>query len=301
MRNKRGVWVIKCIAAIIFFVAAFLVNVNYGSKYESFDIEKSISQMLEIILIFIGLFVLIPHKKAELANKTKGFNKKMLVTIFCTLVIIPTTVILGLEFLGEEKYYLLSSIIIAESILMCFFSFERKKASSRELVTISVMCALAIVGRIVFAAIPQFKPMAAVIIISGVAFGGGTGFLIGAVSAFVSNFYFGQGSWTLWQMLAFGIVGFLSGFLTDTGLLKKNHIALSIFGFLAVIFIYGGIVNISSTLMYMPTFSFNAMLGSWVLGLPFDLVHGASTVLFVWFVGVPVLEKLERIKLKYGI
>ena len=93
------------------------------------------------------------------------------------------------------------------------FAFENRKPKARELVIISSLCAIGVVGRTAFFMLPQFKPVAAIVIISGVAFGGETGFLVGAITAFVSNFFFGQGPWTPWQMFSFGIIGFLAGIM----------------------------------------------------------------------------------------
>ena len=82
------------------------------------------------------------------------------------------------------------------------------------LAMIALLCALAIAGRVAFFFLPQIKPIAAVVILAGVSFGGEVGFVTGALSAFVSNFYFGQGSWTPFQMVALGLVGFLPAYFS---------------------------------------------------------------------------------------
>ena len=129
------------------------------------------------------------------------------------------------------------------------FLFEKRKPQTKELVVLSVLCAAATAGRAAFYMLPQFKPVAAIVIISGICFGGEAGFLVGAVTGFVSNFFFGQGPWTPWQMFSFGIIGFLSGVLFRKGLLKKTKGALCIFGGLSTLIIYGGIMNSSSVIM----------------------------------------------------
>jgi energy-coupling factor transport system substrate-specific component len=70
------------------------------------------------------------------------------------------------------------------------------------------MCGIAITSRAIFIWLPHFKPMTAIIIITGIAFGTESGFLAGTISEFVSNFIFGQGPWTQWQMFALGIADF---------------------------------------------------------------------------------------------
>ena len=92
--------------------------------------------------------------------------------------------------------------------------------------------------------LPQIKPIAAVVILAGVSFGGEVGFVTGALSAFVSNFYFGQGSWTPFQMVALGLVGFFAGVFFYGRESKRWLVAL--YGFFAVVIIYGAIVDLNT-------------------------------------------------------
>ena len=149
--------------------------------------------------------------------------------------------------------------------------------------------------------VPQFKPVVAIVILTGVCLGGETGFLVGAVTGFVSNMFFGQGPHTPWQMFAFGIIGFLAGVLFQKGFLRKEKSALCIFGGLATFFIYGGIMNPSSVLTMQPNPTIEMFLLAYVRGIPFDLIHAASTVIFLWLIAKPMIEKIERIKTKYGL
>lgn len=73
------------------------------------------------------------------------------------------------------------------------------------------MISFAVIGRVIFYMTPQVKPCAAIIIITGIALGKKAGFLTGAMTAFVSNFFMGQGPWTPWQMVAFGLLGYIFG------------------------------------------------------------------------------------------
>ena len=90
------------------------------------------------------------------------------------------------------------------------WSFEKRKPKTREVVVLAVMTSIATLGRVIFFMLPQFKPCVAIIIITGIMLGKQSGFLCGALTAFVSDFFFGQGPWTPWQMFAFGIIGFIS-------------------------------------------------------------------------------------------
>jgi len=179
--------------------------------------------------------------------------------------------------------------------------FEGRKPQARELVIIAVLTAIAVVGRAAFFMLPQFKPVVALVIISGVAFGGEAGFLVGAMTGFVSNFFFGQGPWTPYQMFAFGTIGFLAGILFRKGLLSRTPVSLAVFGAFATFIIYGGIINPSFVMIYQSAPTWEMLLLAYLHVIPFDLVHAAATLTFMLVISEPMLEKLDRIKVKYGL
>lgn len=220
---------------------------------------------------------------------------------FLILIMIPLTIYIGVYFLGGRKYYFISLLIILETLIPFFMIFESRKPQVREIVVISVLCAIAVAGRTAFFMLPQFKPVIALVIIAGVCFGGETGFLVGAVTGFVSNFFFGQGPWTPWQMFSLGIIGFLAGVLFKKGFLQKNKSALCIFGLLATFVIYGGIMNSTMLVLSQATPTVEMLMVAYMSGAPFDLIHGIATAFFLWFIAEPMIEKLERIKIKYGL
>ena len=217
------------------------------------------------------------------------------------LLTIPLTIFLGVTFLDDRKYYVVSMLILLETMIPFALVFERRKPQARELVVIAVLCAIAVAGRAAFFMLPHFKPVVALVIIAGVAFGGEAGFLVGAMTGFVSNFFFGQGPWTPWQMFAFGVIGFLAGVLFRKGLLRRGRLPLALFGAAAAVMIYGGLVNPASILMIQPNPTWEMFLLAYLRGLPFDLVHAAATVTFILLISKPMLEKLDRIKIKYGL
>lgn len=217
------------------------------------------------------------------------------------LLLIPLTVFFGMAYLQDRKYYFISLLIILEAMLPFAVVFEGRRPQARELVVISVLCAIAVIGRAAFAFIPQFKPVAAIVIIAAVCFGGETGFLVGAISAFVSNFFFGQGPWTPWQMFSFGIIGFIAGVLYQTGILRRRRTSLCLFGFLSAAFIYGGIMNPASVVIWQSSPTKEMFVSAYAMGLPFDLIHGASTAIFLWLGAIPMCEMLDRIKTKYNM
>lgn len=252
------------------------------------------------------LFTLLRPKKFCIVNEQTAvekqkLSKRTLVATAMILIIIPLTIYVGIYCLGDRKYYFISMLIILETMLPFVMVFEGRRPRARELIIIAVLCAIAVAGRIAFFMLPQFKPVVAIVIIAGLAFGGEAGFLVGAVSGFVSNMFFGQGPWTPWQMFAYGVIGFLAGVLFKKGFLRRNTIALCIFGGLSTFFIYGGIMNPAMVLMFQAKPTIEMFYLAYIRGIPFDLVHAAATVFFLWFCSRPMLEKLDRIKVKYGL
>ena len=152
--------------------------------------------------------------------KIKKNSYKSFISLLLIFIIIPTTIYFGWKF-SERQFYIVSLLIIIYATIPFFLMFENRKPQARELVVLAVMCVIAVTSRGAFIWIPHFKPMIAVIIIAGVALGAEAGFLTGAITGFVSNFIFGQGIWTPWQMFAYGMAGFLGGFLYKKGLLSN--------------------------------------------------------------------------------
>ena len=124
---------------------------------------------------------------------------------------------------------------------------------------------------------------------------------MGALTMLTSNVLFGQGPWTPWQMFAMGIIGFLAGVLFRKGLLRRSRVSLCVFGALCSVVIYGGIMNPASALMWAHTLNWKLLLTYYLTGFPWDLVRAAATVFFLWFMAEPMLDKLDRIKVKYNL
>lgn len=198
-------------------------------------------------------------------------------------------------------YYFTSMCIIVISIFIFLWSFEKRKPKTREIVTLAVMTALAVVGRLAFFMTPQVKPCAAIIIITGVMLGRQSGFLCGALTAFVSGFFFGQGPWTPWQMIAFGIIGFLSGVLFSKKNIKYayNKWIIPIYGFLATFVIYGFILDTATVFMYTDTPKTETFVATYLSGIGFNLIHAASTFVVLFLISNATIKKLERLKIKY--
>ena len=242
-----------------------------------------------------------PPVRVQTPREQRKLSKRTLAAAISILLLIPLTIFIGAYYLGGMHYYLIAMVILIETMLPFFLVFEGRKPQARELVVIAVLCAIGVVGRGAFFMLPSFKPVLALVIISGVAFGGEAGFLVGAMTMVASNVLFGQGPWTPFQMFAAGIIGFLAGVLFRKGLLRRSRVSLCIFGAICTVVIYGGIMNPAAALIYARTLNWKLLMTYYVSGIPVDLVHATATVLFLWFAAEPMLEKLDRIKVKYGL
>lgn len=242
-----------------------------------------------------------PDYLIQTPREKRRLTKRALVGTALILLLIPLTLFIGVYYLGGKKYYFISLLILLETMLPFFLVLEGRRPQARELVIIAVLCAIGVAGRAALFMLPEFKPVLALTIIAGVAFGGETGFLVGSMTMLVSNMLFSQGPWTPWQMFAMGIIGFLAGVLFRKGLLRRSRSALCVFGALMAILIYGGIMNPASALIWVRELNGKILLTYYLSGFPMDCIHAAATVVFLWFGAEPMLEKLDRIKVKYGL
>ena len=216
------------------------------------------------------------------------------------LLLIPLTVFVGSHFLNTGKYLFVSLVVMLEASLPFYLLFESRRPNARELAATAVMTAAAVAGRAAFYMLPQFKPVLAVVVITGASFGSHTAFLVGSLSMLISNFMFGQGPWTPWQMFSMGIVGAAAGLIFDKGLLPQRRELLALFGFFAAVFIYGGIVNPSTLFIMHNEVNLASVTAAYAAGLPLDVIHGAATLGFLYVLAPDVLKKLERLRVKYG-
>ena len=234
-------------------------------------------------------------------NDTK-LSHRTLMACFMILVVIPLIIYLGITLGHDRKYYIVSLGIIVCTMLPFFMVFEDRKPQARELIIIAVLSAIGVAGRAAFFMLPQFKPVVAIVIISAVCFGAEAGFLVGAMTGFVSNFFFAQGPWTPWQMFSFGIIGFIAGILFKKGKLQKRKISLCIYGGLSTFFIYGFLLDTATWLIFpYSNMTLEGIIPIYLSGIPFNIVHAIATVFFLAVISKPMIEKLDRIKEKYGL
>ncbi len=297
------------IAMLVFFYATSITDLSMLIGKEGISASGEQQLLLYFVLIAaLGVFIAAIGRRSarsamvQIPAKQRKLSKRTLVAAVLIVLCIPLTIFAGVMYLGNRHYNITALLVLMECMVPFFLVFESRKPKARELVTIAVLCAIGVAGRSAFFMLPQFKPVLALVIIAGVAFGGETGFLVGAVTMLVSNVLFSQGPWMPWQMFSMGIIGFLAGVLFRKGLLRRSRGSLATFGAFAAVIIYGGIMNPAAALMYnAQSINWNMLKAYYVSGLPMDLIHAAATVIFILIAAEPMLEKLERIKVKYGL
>lgn len=226
-------------------------------------------------------------------------KKSGIVTLLVFLLLIPVTLYVG-TILPGRSYYITGTLIIIELMIPFLLAFEGRKPQARELVVIAVLCAIAIAGRVAIP-LPNFKAAFAIIMLAGIAFGPETGFMVGAITAFSSNFFYGQGPYTPWQMMAYGAGGMLAGFLFKKGLLPRKPVVMAIFGFFAVILWVGPLLDCSHIFLMLTNIDKTSVIATFVSGFYVNLSQAICTVLVMLIFGNPLLEKIDRVKLKYGM
>lgn len=237
----------------------------------------------------------------------KGIKRnRSLVLTLLTALVMGATIFAGSMLGGDRVYYVISVLVAIYSLVPFFVGFERRKPQLRELVVIAVLIALGVIGRQAFFMLPQMKPVLAISIIAGASLGPGAGFLVGAMIAFVSNFFFGQGPWTPWQMMALGLAGMFAGLIFQKWNRRErkpsrlHKISACVFGLLSGYF-YGLVVDLWTLFGYTEKPSLSAYLIVKSTAVWFDTVLAISTFVFLWVLYAPMIKKLNRIKLKYGM
>ena len=296
-------------------------------------------------------------------------KKRLRVSTLIIFIFIPVILALSIFSFGSGWYLLLSFIVLFLVMAPFFMVFEHRKPKAREIVLIGTVSALTVVIHLIFHIILPIQIGTAMVIIAGISLGPESGFLVGALSRFVVNFFIGQGMWTPWQMFCWGLLGFLAGlafnlnkedelksssfkmvmgpllaiifaeilayisFLIwpgeDTGILSWriyvfgaagllagvilqrkrmpiDGLTLSLFTFFTAFIIYGGIMNFASMLTGANApgsdgVSFEALRALYISGAPYDLLHAATATVCIFLIGEPMIKKLERVKIKYGI
>ena len=241
------------------------------------------------------------QEKSIKENRAGRRSVKQWIALGLVIIGIPAVLLLSWQ-MGDRKYYLTSMLVLLCAVAAFWLSFERRRPKTREMVLIAVMCAIAVASRAAFIMFPQFKPIVGIVMICGMALGPQAGFMTGSISAFVSNFIFGQGAWTPWQMFAFGLAGLLAGYLCRAGVMTSGKRLVTAFiGGGMILVLIGPILDTCTLLTMSSVINTEAVGTVYLSGLPFNAVHGAAVFLTLLILAHPMIEKLDRIKVKYGL
>ena len=244
-------------------------------------------------------------------------NRHTLSIVLEVVALFATPIILAVEMIYFPDFTAVSSIILAIiSVALFMLSFEAKKPSVANLVPTAVFSALGAAGRIAFAPLAYVKPVSAVAIFAGAFLGRHAGFLVGALSALLSNVFFGQGSWTPWQMYAWGLVGYLGGLLAtfisacasskrpSVQQSEKPHklppFLLMIWAFISGPF-FGLVMNVYFVIGFVHSLTLESALLAFAASIPLDLTHGVATLVFLILLWLPWQTSVSRILTKYNL
>lgn len=227
---------------------------------------------------------------------TAKFKKALPAALF--LLAAAAAAALGCTVFRSRAYAFLAAAIALLACAPFALHFERSAPSAMRLALIAMLTALSVVGRILFAPLQSFKPVAAITILTALYFGPEAGFLTGALSALISNFYFGQGMWTPFQMFAWGVIGLIAGWAAPR--LKKSLPALCAFGAAAGL-LYSLILDVYSALWFDNAFDLARYFALVASSAPVTLIYAVSNVFFLLLLARPVGKKIQRIIEKYGL
>ncbi|MGN0038644.1 MAG: ECF transporter S component [Coriobacteriales bacterium] len=222
----------------------------------------------------------------------QALETPLLVAVPCALVLCAV--------LQLDQAALLSVLVACAALLVFMGGWETSKPTPRQVMPTVVLAALAAAGRILFAPIPDFKPVTAICIIAGIMFGKRSGFMVGALAALASNFFFGQGPWTPWQMYAWGLSGYVAGALAARGVFERHPRAVYAWGFVAPL-IFGALLNGWYVIGFVRPIEPATVLLAYAAGLPLDILHSVATELFLLLLYAPWVRKLTRIRDKYAL
>lgn len=223
---------------------------------------------------------------------------KKLIIIF-TAVIVILLMLITLNKDAQTGISLIITLGVFLILFMSYFYFEKSNSGTKEIAVIATLSAFAAVSRMVFAPIPNVKPVTFLVAISGFVFGPYEGFLIGSTAAFLSNIFFGQGPWTPWQMFSWGLVGILSGIWGK----RKKGVSAVTFSIICFIFgfMFDWIMNIWYVSAFIKPISIKSIIGAYIAGFTFDILHGGGSFIFSIIFYDSFLPVLKRYKMKLDI
>lgn len=240
-------------------------------------------------------------RKSDVRRNGGNVKQERIKTVISITVLLLGSIlllVLGAVLFQEKRYAWVSFGIAVLSCAVILHSLDKRRTHIRRMVLIAVMTALSVAGRFLFAVIPAFKPMTAVIVMTGMYFGAEAGFLCGALTALLSNFYFGQGPWTPFQMVSFGIIGLIAGICHKP--LKISRAALVLYGTFAGA-LYSLVMDAWTVLWSQLSFEPKLYAAAFLSAAPFTILYSISNVIFLLLMRRPLGARLQRVITKYGV
>lgn len=197
---------------------------------------------------------------------------------------------------GTWNWGLLSLLLLSFSLLLFFIRINKTHLAARDIALIATLASVAALGRIPFAAIPSVQPTTFLVMAAGLVFGPRAGFLVGCLGAFVSNCVLGQGPWTPWQMLAWGLVGLTAGWLGRVRP-RTGRYGLAFFGLLWG-YLFGWIMDLSYWLLFVYPLTWAGFLTACAASIWFDTLHAASNVVLALLWGPEIVQILKDYRIE---
>lgn len=219
---------------------------------------------------------------------------RRILRIVLPFAVMPAVVLLMPLEIQAQYYAPVSFFMVLLALLLFLAGFERREIGTRRMILVSVMTALSVIGRL----LPLFKPITALTILSAMYLGAESGFLVGAMSAVLSNFMMGQGPWTPFQMLAWGLIGLFAGIFAKP--LHRFPLLLYVYGIVSGA-AFSLILDIWTTLWTYKDFTWDAYAAAITAALPMTCLYAVSNLLFLLILRKPIGDKLMRIRKKYGL
>ena len=201
---------------------------------------------------------------------------------------------------GHVSWAAASFVLLAVALAAGFSWYERAHPTARVIALVATLAALAALGRIAFAPLPNVKPTTDIVLISGYVLGGAPGFAVGAVAALASNLFFGQGPWTPWQMAAWGGVGLAGAGLARIAGRELGRIPLAVACGVASLG-FGAVMNLHLWVTYSGDHTAAKLAATFATSLPFDIAHATGSVLFCLAFGPALVRALSRYRQRFEV
>ena len=193
-----------------------------------------------------------------------------------------------------------SFAVLAIALAVGLAWYERSEPSSKTLALVATLAALAALGRLAFAPIPNVKPTTDIVLIAGYVLGGAPGFMVGATAALASNLFFGQGPWTPWQMVAWGGVGLFGAGLARVFGHELSRVPLAAACGVAGLG-FGAVMNFGTWSTFSGDHTTAKLVAYAGSSLPFDIAHATGNVLFCLAFGPALVRALRRFRTRFDI